>query len=101
MDLEDDVDLADDIAPRPKGETAIDSNPALIAQWRAEINAEPRDWGDSESEAEMEEGDLADDIDRAPSAFDLSDKYRPRKPKYFNRVHSSFEWNEYNQSHYE
>lgn len=25
-----------------------------------------------------------------------SDKYRPRKPRYFNRVHTGFEWNKYN-----
>lgn len=28
------------------------------------------------------------------------DKYRPRKPRYFNRVHTGYEWNKYNQSHY-
>ncbi|XP_054720352.1 splicing factor Cactin-like [Uloborus diversus] len=31
----------------------------------------------------------------------LSDKYRPRKPRYFNRVHTGFEWNKYNQTHYD
>ena len=29
------------------------------------------------------------------------DKYRPRKPRYFNRVHTGFEWNKYNQTHYD
>ncbi|KAK0577862.1 hypothetical protein LWI29_001357 [Acer saccharum] len=29
------------------------------------------------------------------------DKYRPRKPKYFNRVHTGYEWNMYNQTHYD
>ncbi|KAL6063742.1 Cactin [Balamuthia mandrillaris] len=29
------------------------------------------------------------------------DKYRPRKPRYFNRVHTGYEWNKYNQSHYD
>merc|ERR1712230_232363 len=27
--------------------------------------------------------------------------YRPRKPRYFNRVHTGFEWNKYNQTHYD
>ncbi|KIW89845.1 uncharacterized protein Z519_09274 [Cladophialophora bantiana CBS 173.52] len=27
-------------------------------------------------------------------------KYRPRKPKYFNRVLMGYEWNKYNQTHY-
>ncbi|KAI6651971.1 cactin [Oopsacas minuta] len=29
------------------------------------------------------------------------DKYKPRKPRYFNRVHTGFEWNKYNQTHYD
>lgn len=28
-------------------------------------------------------------------------KYRPRKPKYFNRVQLGYEWNKYNQTHYD
>lgn len=28
-------------------------------------------------------------------------KYRPRKPKYFNRVQMGYEWNKYNQTHYD
>lgn len=30
-----------------------------------------------------------------------AEKYRPRKPRYFNRVHTGFEWNKYNQTHYD
>ena len=33
--------------------------------------------------------------------YSWSDKYRPRKPRYFNRVHTGFEWNKYNQTHYD
>lgn len=29
------------------------------------------------------------------------DKYRPRKPRYFNRVMMGYEWNKYNQTHYD
>ncbi|KAM7263785.1 hypothetical protein ACFE04_001468 [Oxalis oulophora] len=29
------------------------------------------------------------------------DKYRPRKPKYFSRVHTGYEWNKYNHTHYD
>ncbi|EFJ36880.1 hypothetical protein SELMODRAFT_403675 [Selaginella moellendorffii] len=29
------------------------------------------------------------------------DKYSPRKPKYLNRVHTGYEWNKYNQTHYD
>ncbi|GAB1600410.1 cactin-like [Argonauta hians] len=34
-------------------------------------------------------------------AFLWSNKYRPRKPRFFNRVHTGFEWNKYNQTHYD
>jgi hypothetical protein len=30
-----------------------------------------------------------------------ADKFRPQKPKYFNRVHTGFDWNKYNQTHYD
>ena len=29
------------------------------------------------------------------------DQYRPRKPKYFSRVHTGYKWNKYNQTHYD
>ncbi|KAL4673825.1 hypothetical protein H8959_017759 [Pygathrix nigripes] len=35
------------------------------------------------------------------SAYLWADKYRPRKPRFFNRVHTGFEWNKYNQTHYD
>ena len=34
-----------------------------------------------------------------PSAASLP--YRPRKPRYFNRVQMGYEWNKYNQTHYD
>lgn len=36
-----------------------------------------------------------------PTTYNWEDKYRPRKPRYFNRVHTGYEWNKYNQTHYE
>ncbi|KAI3391535.1 hypothetical protein diail_7179 [Diaporthe ilicicola] len=30
-----------------------------------------------------------------------ADKYRPRKPQHFNRVQMGYEWNKYNQTHYD
>lgn len=30
-----------------------------------------------------------------------TDKYQPRKPRYFNRVQMGYEWNKYNQTHYD
>lgn len=33
--------------------------------------------------------------------YEWEDKYRPRKPRFFNRVRTGFEWNKYNQTHYD
>lgn len=30
-----------------------------------------------------------------------SDKYRPRKPRVFNKVHTGYDWNQYNKKHYD
>jgi hypothetical protein len=29
------------------------------------------------------------------------EKYKPKKPKFYNRVHTGYEWNKYNQTHYD
>ncbi|GHJ88471.1 hypothetical protein NliqN6_4873 [Naganishia liquefaciens] len=36
-----------------------------------------------------------------PGTYSWEDKFRPRKPRFFNRVHTGFEWNKYNQTHYD
>lgn len=36
-----------------------------------------------------------------PQVYWWHEKYRPRRPKYFNRVHTGYEWNKYNQTHYD
>merc|ERR1711972_372618 len=33
--------------------------------------------------------------------YEWEDKYKPRKPRFFNRVKTGFEWNKYNQTHYD
>lgn len=33
--------------------------------------------------------------------YEWSDKYKPRKPRFFNRVKTGYEWNKYNQTHYD
>ena len=48
---------------------------------------------DSEEELfEMEE-------DMSRQTYLWEDKYRPRKPRYFNKVITGYEWNKYNQTH--
>lgn len=40
-------------------------------------------------------------LDNRALSYSWADKYQPRKPRYFNRVHTGFEWNKYNQTHYD
>ncbi|CAK9161643.1 unnamed protein product [Ilex paraguariensis] len=51
----------------------------------------------------MEVGDAvfgsSDEVNLDSQVYWWHDKYRPRKPKYFNRVHTGYEWNKYNQTH--
>ncbi|XP_048225666.1 cactin isoform X2 [Ricinus communis] len=53
----------------------------------------------------MEEGDAlfgsGAEVNLDSQVYWWHDKYRPRKPKYFNRVHTGYEWNKYNQTHYD
>ena len=35
------------------------------------------------------------------STYWWQDKYRPRKPRYLNRVKTGWDWNKYNQTHYD
>ena len=41
------------------------------------------------------------DGDAGGAAQMYQDKFRARKPKYFNRVHTGYEWNKYNRTHYD
>jgi hypothetical protein len=44
---------------------------------------------------------LDDEIDVQASSYSWQDKWRPRKPRYFNRVKTGYDWNKYNQTHYD
>lgn len=35
------------------------------------------------------------------AGYAWNDKYRPRKPKYYNRVHTGYDWSKYNRTHYD
>eukprot|EP00658_Telonema_sp_P-2_P016397 TRINITY_DN16361_c0_g1_i1.p1 TRINITY_DN16361_c0_g1~~TRINITY_DN16361_c0_g1_i1.p1 ORF type:complete len:467 (-),score=81.17 TRINITY_DN16361_c0_g1_i1:251-1651(-) len=45
--------------------------------------------------------DTKDEVQLEPKTYTWHEKYQPRKPRYFNRVHTGFEWNKYNQTHYD
>ena len=66
----------------------------LTAEEQAMLNKARSDMGDDEAQFSVESSLEAHN-------YLWSDKYRPRKPRYFNRVHTGFEWNKYNQTHYD
>ena len=47
------------------------------------------------------EEELLGDESLPAEAYAWQDKYRPRKPRYFNRVKTGYDWNKYNQTHYD
>ena len=48
-----------------------------------------------------EELGLADEVASGAVTYSWQDKYRPRKPRFFNRVKTGYDWNKYNQTHYD
>ncbi|KAG4921987.1 hypothetical protein JHK82_050943 [Glycine max] len=54
---------------------------------------------------DMEDGDAvfgsSVEVDLGSQVYWWHDKYKPRKPKYFNRVDTRYKWNKYNQTHYD
>ncbi|KAF2247365.1 hypothetical protein BU26DRAFT_597255 [Trematosphaeria pertusa] len=51
----------------------------------------------------VEEGEeiFAGEEEIASAKPQWAGKYKPRKPRYFNRVQMGYEWNKYNQTHYD
>ncbi|KAJ2317513.1 major facilitator super transporter protein [Coemansia sp. RSA 2704] len=71
------------------------------------IDGQERDMSQEMFEAEMrKDHDPSEAIFSVEAAvgtrkYAWQDKHRPRKPRYFNRVHTGYEWNKYNQTHYD
>lgn len=58
----------------------------------------------AEAERELDEEEELFNMEEniaQPTSYSWEDKWRPRKPRYFNRVHTGYEWNKYNQTHYD
>ncbi|KAF7355076.1 hypothetical protein MSAN_01423100 [Mycena sanguinolenta] len=58
----------------------------------------------AEAEKDLDEEEELFNLEESianPTSYNWEDKYRPRKPRYFNRVHTGYEWNKYNQTHYD
>ena len=87
--------------PEPKEEErrTYGENTAAMAQPLPQ-GVEP-DFGNLE-----EELGLNDEFDLAAAAggsasYPWQDRFRPRKPRYFNRVKTGYDWNAYNKTHYD
>ncbi|KAE9406027.1 hypothetical protein BT96DRAFT_963717 [Gymnopus androsaceus JB14] len=80
--------------PEAQDEEAIASSADMASEALYRAEAE-RELDEEEELFNMEENIVN------PTSYNWEDKYRPRKPRYFNRVHTGYEWNKYNQTHYD
>lgn len=62
-------------------------------------------WLQGEQNKDMDSNEEAmpsrDEVALNRKVYRWKDKYRPRKPRYFNVVRTGFEWNKYNATHYD
>ncbi len=87
------------------GETVEDTKPSPKKLSSAEMAA-PLPEGVEAGFGNLEEElGLDDEIDlnsgKPSSQYAMQDKFRPRKPRYFNRVKTGYDWNAYNKTHYD
>lgn len=81
-------------AERESQKQMEDSSADLYAQEAAKALEE-----DEEVFASRDEDISA--VQQGAGTYSWEDKYRPRKPRYFNKVLTGYEWNKYNQTHYD
>ena len=74
-------------------EAEVDNSALAMDLYRAESSR------DLEDQEEKMEG--TDEIALPGSTYWWQDKYRPRKPRYYNRVRTGYDWNKYNATHYD
>lgn len=72
--------------------SSIDNSPAAIALQDAEARKIHRDGIPFNTEAEHAP---------RPVSYPWSDRWKPRKPRFYNLVRMNYEWNKYNQTHYD
>ncbi|KAJ7507484.1 mid region of cactin-domain-containing protein [Mycena galericulata] len=86
----------------PKAAQAVVETPDEEAPSGADLASEALYRAEAEKDLDEEEElfNLEESIAN-PTSYNWEDKYRPRKPRYFNRVHTGYEWNKYNQTHYD
>lgn len=55
----------------------------------------------AKQDMDQDEAEFSVEAQLENTVYKWADKYKPRKPRFFNRVHTGFEWNKYNQTHYD
>ncbi len=75
------------------GPRVLDDSEVSLRMERMEAE---KDFGDSEEKMRT-----TDEVQLSAKTYAWEDKYRPRKPRYFNRVRSGYDWNKYNATHYD
>ena len=82
-----------DTLQRRKIEAARDDD--MVRREKEKGMAEDEEVFDDEIEVKSE------DKQDKNASYAWNDKYRPRKPKYYNRVYTGFNWTKYNRTHYD
>mmetsp|Transcript_18150 Transcript_18150/g.30078 ORF Transcript_18150/g.30078 Transcript_18150/m.30078 type:complete len:533 (-) Transcript_18150:127-1725(-) len=84
-------------AAKARGETteADTQDPTKEGESMAPKGVDP-EFGNLE-----EELGLTDEVNLNNANYSWQDKFRPRKPRYFHRVKSGYDWNTYNKNHYD
>ena len=73
---------------------------AADAEDDGDVLGRPKDVNAGFGDLEEELG-LNDEIGLTNMDYAVDDKFRHRKPRYFNRVKTGYDWNKYNQTHYD
>lgn len=91
---------------RPPAAVEIEERAGLGTGGEVDMSAEALALERSEAE-KLPSGDAeekmaqADEVALTDKNYQWKDMYAPRKPRYFNRVRTGFDWNKYNATHYD
>ncbi|CAH7688440.1 mid region of cactin-domain-containing protein [Phakopsora pachyrhizi] len=106
------IELESNIEVKLAGDKPIDPEywDSLLVQlnvWKAKAKLKDRDALAEkiyahEAEKRLVEAEEVFELEAktGQQSYNWEDKYRPCKPRYFNKVHTGYEWNKYNQTHY-
>ena len=73
------------------------SNSENNSKLASKMYAAELEKGNADGEEQLKEGEVM----VSGQNYSWADKYRPRKPRFFNRVKTGYEWNKYNRTHYD